>query len=200
MEQRVPSEQEAKYINKAYGVNDIFARYLLNLFIILFLVIIVVLFCASLNQTDAAAQAFSKAGGMLGIVSIGLIFVLIKNTNTIHNKRAVKNRKYVVIEGIAEKYMPYKVSESGTGVQDGERYSGSYSSVADGKIVFVSNSGEKELKQIPLKYKSCPKGKNLAGFPVLLIKLPNNFKFAVTDWNKIKNNPEYANIKPFVII
>ena len=32
MEQRVPSEQEAKYINKAYGVNDIFARYLLNLF------------------------------------------------------------------------------------------------------------------------------------------------------------------------
>lgn len=93
MEQRVPSEQEAKYINKAYGVNDIFARYLLNLFIILFLVIIVVLFCTSLNQTDAAAQAFSKAGGMLGIVSIGLIFVLIKNTNTIHNKRAVKNRK-----------------------------------------------------------------------------------------------------------
>ena len=83
MEQRVPSEQEAKYINKAYGVNDIFARYLLNLFIILFLVIIVVLFCASLNQTDAAAQAFSKAGGMLGIVSIGLIFVLLKNTNTI---------------------------------------------------------------------------------------------------------------------
>ena len=68
MEQRVPSEQEAKYINKAYGVNDIFARYLLNLFIILFLVIIVVLFCASLNQTDAVAQAFSKAGGMLGIL------------------------------------------------------------------------------------------------------------------------------------
>ena len=35
------------------------------------------------ESTDAAAQAFSKAGGMLGIVSIGLIFVLIKNTNTI---------------------------------------------------------------------------------------------------------------------
>ena len=26
MEQRVPSEQEAKYINKAYGVNDIFEK------------------------------------------------------------------------------------------------------------------------------------------------------------------------------
>lgn len=201
MTERNISDEEKRYISSAYKAKQVVGIYILNIFIIMFVISIVTLFIASRGESDASAQQFSKMMPVLTVICAGLLFIFVKGIREIKNKRAVRKGNYSVIEGMAERYTPFKIPESISYVEAGGKEVTSWGSVIkDGKIIFRSNDGTREQKEIPLKYRSCPNGKNLGEFPVLLIVFPNGEKFAVTDWNKIKNNQEYAHIKPFMLI
>lgn len=198
---RNASKEERRYISKAYKATEVVGIYILNIGILIFVLSIGILFIASIGENDPSAQQFSKMlPGML-VMCVIFLFMFVKGVKVIKNKRAVRKGNYVLIEGIAEKYTPYKVPESTFYVEPGgNEVSNGGSPVKDGKIIFRANDGTREPKEIPLKYSSCPRGRNLGEFPVFLIILPNGEKFAVTDWDKIRNNQEYAHIKPFMII
>lgn len=197
---RILSKEEKRYISKAYQATQVFGIYVLNFFIVLFVIAIGLMFIFSLNDNSVSAEQFSKMLPILLLICVGLIVVFVKGVKVCGNKKAVRKGKYVVVEGVAEKYTPYKVPETISYVDAGGKdVSSGYSPIMDGKIIFRDNNGIKELGWIPLKYKSCPRGMNLGEFPVLLIKLSQEEKFAVTDWNKIRSNPEYAHIKPFML-
>lgn len=201
MTERILSKEEKKYISKAYGATQVFGIYFLNLFILIFVISIGILYIASINENDAVAAQLSKMFPVLVLVCVLFLYIFIKGVRLCKNKNAVKRGRYIVVEGVAEQYVPYKISGGGKSslLSNGE-YIHENVSMTDGKIIFCDNDGTKESDWIPLKYKTCPKGTNLGEFPVLLIKLTNGEKFAVTDWNKIKNNSKYTHIKPFMIL
>lgn len=198
---RNASKEERRYISKAYKATEVVGIYILNIGILIFVLSIGLMFIAAIGENDVTSKQFFKVFPGLLIMCAVFLFIFVKAVKDIKKKRAVRKGNYVLIEGMAEKYTPYKVPESTFYVEPGgnEVFNGG-SPVKDGKIIFRANDGTREPKEIPLKYSSCPRGRNLGEFPVFLIILPNGEKFAVTDWNKIRNNQEYAHIKPFMII
>lgn len=201
MTERSISKEERKYISKAYEATEVVGIYILNICILIFVLSIGLMFIAAIGENDVTSKQFFKVFPGLLLMCALFLFIFVKAVKDIKNKRAVRKGNYVVIEGVAEQYTPYRVPESISYVEPGgNEVSNAGSPVKDGKIIFRANDGTREPKEIPLKYKSCPRGRNLGEFPVFLIILPNGEKFAVTDWNKIRNNQEYAHIKPFMII
>lgn len=198
---RNASKEERRYISKAYKATEVVGIYILNIGILIFVLSIGLMFIAAIGENDVTSKQFFKVFPGLLIMCAVFLFIFVKAVKDIKKKRAVRKGNYVLIEGMAEKYTPYKVPESTFYVEPGgnEVFNGG-SPVKDGKIIFRANDGTREPKEIPLKCSSCPRGRNLGEFPVFLIILPNGEKFAVTDWNKIRNNQEYAHIKPFMII
>lgn len=201
MTERTISKEEKRYISKAYKATEVVGIYILSIGILMFVLSIVLMFIVAIGENDVTSKQFFKVFPSLLLVCVILLFIFVKAVKTIKNKRAVRKGNYVEIEGVAEKYTPYKVPKSTSYVDAGGKdISNADSPVKDGKIISRANDGTREPKEIPLKYRSCPRGRNLGEFPVFLIILPNGEKFAVTDWNKITNNPKYAHIKPFMII
>lgn len=202
MAERMTSQEERIYIGKAYDTSSVFGIYLFNLFIMVFIGTVVAMFIASRNETDLAAQRFHEMFPALLAVCAGFLILFIRGVRILHNKRAIKKGNFTIIEGMAEKYIPYKISGGGSSLpsDNGTYMARETVTFRNGKIIFRANNGRKESDWITLKYRSCPKGSNLGEFPVLLIILPNGKKFAVTDWDRIRNNPQYAHIKPFMIL
>lgn len=102
----------------------------------------------------------------------------------------------MVIEGMAVEYIPYRIVEEKKEVN--HRYITIGITIVDGEIIFCPDGGSKGSDWIKLKYPCCPKGKDVGEFPVLLIKVDNGEEFAVTNWAKIRNNSDYAHIRPFM--
>lgn len=198
MAERKPSKEERQYISKAYKASQVFAIYILDFFSIGYFLMVGAMLV--FPKSDLEAQQISKLMPTLLIMAVLLGLALVKEAAVLRNKKAVRKGNYAVIEGMATQYMPYKVPEVTAMETHHERIVSGNDPIKDGKIKFCANDGTQELDWIILKYKSCPKGNNLGSFPVLLIKLQNGVKFAVTDWNKIKNNAEYAHVKPFMIL
>lgn len=198
---RNASKEEGRYISKAYKATEVVGIYILNIGILIFVLSIGLMFIAAIGENDVTSKQFFKVFPGLLIMCAVFLFIFVKAVKDIKNKRAVRKGNYVLIEGMAERYTPYEVPEVTSYVTEGgAEYSNAGAPVKDGKIIFRANDGTREPKEIPLKYSSCPRGRKLGEFPVFLIILPNGEKFAVTDWNKIRNNQEYAHIKPFMII
>ncbi len=202
MSERILSKEERKYISRAYGGTKVFGLYVLCAgFLVSVIVMLTLIITFQFDDSAAAKEFNSGAGGML-LVCVIFVFLFLLCIRDINKKKAVKKGRYSVKEGMAEEYMPYSISggeESAFPADNGGERTTASVSMKDGEIFFRGNDGVKKLDWIPLKYRSCPKGKNLGEFPVLLIETDNGETFAVTDWRRIRENPAYAHIKPFML-
>lgn len=196
---RKPKQKEKEYISKMYKTSQVSGLYVLNFFIIL-TVLLMGAICLFVENNGGVKVGISKLTSQILFLCLFLLVIFARGNIVMRNKTAVKAGKYEIVEGMAVQYIPYKISDSGAyKVSNGQRTVKTYNAIIDGKIIFRSNIESQITDWIDLKYKSCPKGKNLGEFPVLLIRLQNGIEFAVTDWDKIRNNPQYAHIKPFMV-